>query len=516
VHRLPVPRRFEIVMMFVAALVCPALANQLTGPTQISAPPISACQSLREEGLGSWDDAFNYATQDFMVFRRGPELFSHSLISSGAPRRLATTPALVDSKIVNGVEANGHQWLFIQSPATMPYGLDLVTRRQVAFPIPGARISAGHTIAIQSSVMAAHVGGAVLMLEGGDPRWWPRPENRPVYYWFGLESGRAIQLPIGWDLLWFSADYKTAVFWKAYGEKVAPGAPEFVGRPVAAVSMSSGQLGDAVPDPYRSFVSPFDWGYRDEAKPLQAPYQPKTGQTAYFAGISANGVPHPTKMNLASYAQHAAIQADGDWAVFSLRPEGATRSSTLWWARFGGAEEPQLLAADPGEFEILGKRRVVYVTSRDGINTTSSDAFVYDVETGRYWNILDDIERLPRLDPDIAQKGYVADTMRVRLIRGFGSSQYAAAVLSLFSHFRLDLRSNVPSVRVSPAEQDLTQRWARAFVLSGQGTRCGLEIATPDSSASLWLHNSGKLLIARPDWSGGAKKLRVSEIAFAP
>ena len=50
---------------------------------------------------------------------------------------------------------------------------------------------------------------------------------------------------------------------------------------------------------------------------------------------------------------------------------------------------------------------VAYVTSREGMNNTrSSDAFVYDVETGQYWNILDDIERLPKLDGDIAQKSY--------------------------------------------------------------------------------------------------------------
>jgi hypothetical protein len=84
-------------------------------------------------------------------------------------------------------------------------------------------------------------------------------------------------------------------------------------------------------------------------------------------------------------------------------------------------------------------------------STRSSDAFVYDVETGQYWNILDDIERLPKLDRDIAQKSYVSDTMAVRLIRGFGSSRDAAAVLSLFSHSRFDLRAAALSARVPSA-----------------------------------------------------------------
>jgi hypothetical protein len=346
-------RRFEIVVLFLALFFCRSLANQSTRPTQVNAPKISTCQSLHERDLGSWDDVFNYAAQDFIVFRRGPDLFSHSLISSGAPRKLATIPALVDSRIVNGVEVNGHRWLFVQSPARMPFGLDLMTFKRVVFSIPGAKISARDAIEIQSSVIVRHVGGAILMLSGGNRAWWPRPENRPVYYWFGLESGRAIQLPIGWDLLRFSSDDKTAVFWKVHGEKVTVGAPEFAGRPVAAVSMSTGQISNDVPDPHRSFSIPFDWEYRDEVKPLQAPYQTQGGDNEYFAGISANGVPYPMEMNLKAYAQHAAMQADGTWAVFSLRPEGATRPSTLWWARVGRNEQPQLLAQEPAGFELL-------------------------------------------------------------------------------------------------------------------------------------------------------------------
>jgi hypothetical protein len=511
------PRRFEIVTLFLSLFLCRSLANQSTQPTQVNAPKITTCQSLGEQDLGSWDDVFNYPAQDFIVFRRGPDLFSLSLISSGAPRKLATILALVGSKIVNGVEMNGHRWLFVQSPASMPFALDLMTLKQVPFSIPAAEISAGHTIEIQSSVIAKHVGGAILMLTGGDPARWPRPENRPAYYWFGLQSGTAIQLPIGWDLLRFSSDHKTAVFWKVHGEKVAPGAPEFVGRPVAAVSMSTGQISGDVPDPIRSFSIPFDWQYRDEVKPLRAPYQPQAGDDEHFAGISASGVPYPMEMDLRAYAQHAALQADGNWAVFSLRSEGATRPSTLWLARLGRNERPQLLAEEPAGFEILGKRRVAYVTSREGVNNTrSSDAFVYDVETGQYWNILDDIDRLPKLDGDIAQKSYVSDTMAVRLIRGFGSSRYAATVLSLFSHSRFDVRVGALSARVLPTERMPTQQWHSAMLLSEQGTGCTVEIANLDLSAGLWLHNSRKLVTARDDWSGGAHKLRVSELAIAP
>src|SRR5437762_12904407 len=114
-------RRFGIVILFLALLLCKSLANQSTRPTQVNAPKITTCQSLGEQDLGSWDEVFNYPAQDFILLRRGPDLFSHSFMSSGPPRKLATIPALVDSKIVNGVEVNGHRWLLIQSAAGMPF-----------------------------------------------------------------------------------------------------------------------------------------------------------------------------------------------------------------------------------------------------------------------------------------------------------------------------------------------------------------------------------------------------------
>jgi len=103
--------------------------------------------------------------------------------------------------------------------------------------------------------------------------------------------------------------------------------------------------------------------------------------------------------------------------------------------------------------------------------------------------------------------------MGVRLIRGFGSSRYAAAVLSLFSESR---GPAVDRAFVPPSERVPTQHWYAAILLSGQGTRCKVEIANLDYSASHWLHNSGKLLTARDDWSGRAPRLRVSELAIAP
>jgi hypothetical protein len=69
---------------------------------------------------------------------------------------------------------------------------------------------------------------------------------------------------------------------------------------------------------------------------------------------------------------------------------------------------------------------------------------------------------------------------------------------------------------VLPTERMLTQQWHAAILLSEQGTRCTVEMANLDFSASLWLHNSGKLLTARDERSGGVHRLRVSELAIAP
>ena len=497
--------------LFLAALVGGSYANQRVQTALARAPEIAACRSAGQRDLGFWDDAFSYAGRDFIIFRNGPELFSLSLTSSGTPRKLAEIPGLTDSKIVNGVESHGHRWLFFQSATGAPFALDLATLNRVGFPLSDVKIPGNHAIEIQSSAIAVNAGGAMFELSGGDADSWPRPENRPVYYWFSLESGRAVQLPIGWDLLRFSADHRTAVFWKVHGEPVPPGAPEFAGRPVAAVSMSTGEVSVNVPDRTREFSIPFSWTYRDDVKPLQAPYRPELGEREYFAGVSVNGVPYPFAMKLDGYAVHAAAQAEGDWAVFSLRPEGGTVPSTLWWARLRRNEEPRLLAEQPGDFEILGKTRVVYLTSSYAQNGATSEAFVYDVDTGKSWNVLDNLERLPKLDAEIARRGYVWDRMTIRLVRGFGSSGYPALVFSLFSHSRDDIRAAAFLPDRLPS-----QHWRRALLLSAQGDRCTVDIPEPDSFAKLWLHNSGKLLVAENVWSGSTHKLRVSEIAVGP
>src|SRR5205814_8424586 len=135
------------------------------------------------------------------------------------------------------------------------------------------------------SVIAERAGGAIFEVSGGDPDSWPRPENRPLYFWFGLDSGRIIQLPIGWDLLYFSADQTRAVFWKLQGERAPLGAPQVAGRAVAAVRMATGDVTGDVPDRNVEFWIPFDWQDKNEVKPLH-------GRRDSFAGLSVNGTPY--------------------------------------------------------------------------------------------------------------------------------------------------------------------------------------------------------------------------------
>jgi hypothetical protein len=459
------------------------------------APKMSSCQSGGKRDLGLWDDAFSYAGKDSIILRNGPELFSFPPASSGGPTKLATIPEMIGTKIVGGVESSGRQWLFLQSETSGPFAVDLMTRKQAIFPLPGVKIPGRHAPEIQWSVIVKHAGGAIFELSGGDPDSWPRPENRSLYYWFSLESGRTVLLPIGWDLLYFSADQKISVFWNLQGERAARGGPQFAGRPVAAISMATGEVISDVPDQSLVLTVPFEWTDRNDIKPLAVP------DTGTFAGISVNGTPYPFDMKLEGRQYLDAAQAERDAAVFSLRHSGTTGpiASTLWWVRLAKNETPRLLAEKPESFEPLGKRFWVFATSDQSESKKSSEAFVYDSDTRRAWNVLDSVQRLPALDPEIAQKNYIQDAMTVRLVRGFGSSRYPALVASLFFHSRFDLRANTPST------ERLSQQWHRAVLLSAQGVRCTADIPqTVSAREKLWLHNSGKLLVGQDNGSEGA------------
>jgi hypothetical protein len=472
----------------------------------IRAPAMSICREREIRDLGLWDDVFYYDGSDFIILAKQTELFSLSMIPSGRIKKLATIPDMISTQMVDGVEYNGHQWLFCQSEETTPFAIDLNSGKKVDFEIPGLRITGEHAPVIQSSVTASHAGGVILMISGGDRDTWPRPGNRPIYFWMGLESGETVQFPAGWDLEYFSADQRVAVFEKPQ-EKV------FQRRPVQAVDMKTGEVISSVPDRREEFWVPFNWSNKDRVKPLLGPRQQQPGN--WFAGVSVDGLACP--LDILLNAPHmTSVKVLNDWVIFHLRGYGQPRKEplSLWLSPVKKGAKPKHLADNVVAYELIGDGKCVFGVTGYGAKGTSTEAFLYDAETNRAWNVLDGVERLPALDPELIEKEYIEDKMTLRMIPGFGGRHHDRLVLCLFSHFRGDMRSLILPLR---GQQRMSERWRRAVILTAKGQRYMTEVLRqgniPDK---IWLQNSGKIITATYKWvhteSGEQHKIRLNVI----
>ena len=181
--------------------------------------------------------------------------------------------------------------------------------------------------------------------------------------------------------------------------------------------------------------------------------------------------------------------------------------SALWFCPLIKDAEPQPVGDNVLDYAILAKGRCAFSQSGFGSKGDSAEAFVYDAAGKTRWNVLDGIERLPKLLRAVAKRGSVADKMMVRFIRGFGESGSPGPVLCLFSHARDDFSGRpISSLRASQpgADEKLLneRRWRRAVLLTAEGGRY-LADSYPDPEADLiWLHNSGRLILGKYEWSG--------------
>src|SRR5262249_20430169 len=225
------------------------------------APPLHACKVTATSDLGLWDDVFVAQDQDVIVLRRGAELFSLAMAASSTPRKIAKAPAADNTQIIAGAAVDEKFWLFLNSNTAAPCALDAHSGAVAAFEIPGLTVPGSQAPGIQSCDIVPHAQAALLMVASGDRATWPRDGNRPVYFWMDLKSGKVVRLPIGWDLDFFSADERVAVFAK-------PTEKPFERRPLQAVAMRTGERSDALPDRRKERYLPFDWTYTQKVKPL--------------------------------------------------------------------------------------------------------------------------------------------------------------------------------------------------------------------------------------------------------
>ena len=418
------------------------------------APPASrlkARKSKRQDDL--WDDVFFIDALPDTLTRRGTEVFSIS--STGRiQERLGEFERMLDAKIIANRQVGDRKWLLCETPHRFPFAVDLTSGKSVDFAIDGVEILGNHTPSIQSHVMTPF-GTAVLMVAGGDRETWPRPGNRPIYFWINLHTGDSRRFPTGWDLVDFSSDQKTAVFSTGAGRRKA-----------AAINVADGKSATMVVNLKETNHVPFDWSNEDPVKPLFNPED-------RLVGLSADGTEFPLKISL-NHPYIPSTKRLGDRVALHVRGYGSPRSDgNLWIAQLAANTQPQHVFNGAWDYQILDDKRCIFTTPVLDPMRSQMEAFVYDASRNSIWNVLDGVEGL--------QEG----TSRVHFFAGTGEATKS--------------RHMLVSVFCSPTA-NYRDSWRKWVLLTPGGKRVLID-SMPDevneyAQGKFWLRESGDVVLA--------------------
>lgn len=477
--------------------------NQTENPV-VPAPAMLQCREAAVKDLGAWDDELRFADQDSIVLRRENSLFSYSLVT-GRLKEIHFTNNLAGVRMLHGMTWETHQWVFCQSETAMPFAMDLAAGKTATFEIPGVSVRGLNGPNIHAIINSAVGPAAIVAITGDEATGWPRDGNSPLYYWMNLESGEVKLFPVGWDLDYFSADQKRAVF-----ETISTDAWRY--RPWVTVDMATGGVTGELPDQTKGLWSSmsglwqtsfYPWenlDHRQEVRVLRSPQTeikllpPQAGRghaDDTFAGLSVKGIAYPlTVPGIGVRASCLDAKVSGNLAVFSIANDGHTKE-WLWAAWLGRNEPPRLLATNSYDFEMLGDHRCALLVRNP------YKLLVYDATSNCFWNIGDGVSPKTNVvaggHANTLGTGFLhiesgAGPMTTcRLIPGFGSRRYPAKVLCLCSTSGI-----VPDNMIPPPVRKAQ------ILLTDRGLR--YEIHLPPELRDLyldhsWLHNSGKLVI---------------------
>jgi hypothetical protein len=348
-----------------------------------------------------------------------------------------------------------------------------------------------------------------------------------------LKSGKVTRLPIGWDLEYFSADQKTAVF-----EHPPFYYDEY--RPWAALDMATGRETKKVPYPtdglwaislsqsYPSAGVTPDFSESSDVWVLHSPQTPsrllhpmpgRGYADDHFAGLSVDGVIHPMNLPLSLARYCGDAQVTGDMAALETAPDGGN-VFYLWMTSLRLDAKPILVATNC-TFEILGERDCVLLNSRE---TPLPEALVYDGQSQGKWNVFEGVPEwlkiIDAFDGVADEHGFyggpkpataitnkpsfesgIGRICGVHLIPGSGAPPFPAMVMCECSCY-------VPG-----------RLQTKLFVLiNARGER--YQINLPDNLQNRafenpWLDNSGKLVFKQYDQSPGTSCLKHVRITVA-
>lgn len=292
----------------------------------VKAPPLGKCSALKTD-LGVWDDCFVFDDASLIVLRSGTDLYSVSLTGKHDIKKVLTLPEMDSIQFEWGATRGGKSWLFCRAKNSAAFAIDVTTGHEVQLTGSGKDLDECRDAQTFSCLTAPHLEATIVEVTGTGKPDWPRDGNRPVYFWFNLQSGKTIQLPIGWDLEYFSADQSVAVFEKP-SEEICHG------RPLAALDMKTGECTEEIPDRSKVYwtrrpINEYDRYVNRKLVPqmtrsLRLPFCPSKGYNETFAGLSVDGEIYPFTIPLQEKYCLASADSYCGWTLLSFTPEGGS------------------------------------------------------------------------------------------------------------------------------------------------------------------------------------------------
>jgi len=149
---------FTIIWGIGCAVACCIAKGETLGLSTGKATPPGTRPVVKRVDLGTWDDVHASRDLDFMILRRGGDLFAFSPTTSPRLKKLTAAPQLVSSKIVAAMKCEGRMWLFCVPAGAAPFAFDVGSRKIADFRIPGLNIVPQGQAELQSWVLAPHAG----------------------------------------------------------------------------------------------------------------------------------------------------------------------------------------------------------------------------------------------------------------------------------------------------------------------------------------------------------------------
>lgn len=486
-HGVPLKKCFCLLSLL--AGLAPGLP---AGLAATASPPLIESTSTNWQDLGIWDDAGIVNDLDSVLVRRG-DAFRRLVVTNGfTARPLSQTPAARDSRMVGAAHCGGRLWVFLQRAQEEPCAVDLVDGRVVTFSTSLIRAPWGRGPEIQSHIVIPHAKAAVFMVAGGSGRFWPRPGNRPFYFWLNLATGEQVRFDTDWELDYFDQQQLIAVF-KAVGR-----------GSYHAVDMRTGRAVAQVPDRQRAPFVSFNWTDREAAKPVSAfrAFPPDPNPRELMVGLTCGGQVFPLGLDTARDRQLNTRRVRDGYLAFCVTAEDQTGPvpARCYVRKCEEGATPTLVSTTATDCVLLSGGDCLYTAVQRGSQREKGEAWYRAGDGSAEWNLLEGIPRLPPLPDTVAGKDYLHDSMQITLHDAFGSAAGPALALCQFEHQQTDPRA-VPVF----ASSFLPNRYWRRTLVVDRDRRILLsvlgDVDRRDRPDQLWLHNSGHLIAGDFGWS---------------